>query len=102
MSDGWTTIYGRDAYDGIMTLAKSGEEVVIDGYLHIITHVEFDDAENRGRYKAQQIDLLPFGGLVHAAHEWRGPTGTATTAPADDNGPNHVRDAVWANQWDRI
>jgi hypothetical protein len=86
MSDVWTTIYGRDAYNGIMTLAQSGEEVVIDGYLHIITHVEFDGIENRGRYKAQQIDPLPFGGLVYAVYD------------PDDTQPNHVRDAVRANQ----
>jgi hypothetical protein len=29
-------------------------------------------------------------------HEWRGPMGTETTAPADTK-PNHVRDAVRAN-----
>ncbi|MFM0503991.1 hypothetical protein [Paraburkholderia caffeinilytica] len=88
MSDGWTTIYGRDAYDGVIALARSGQEVVIDGYLHIITHVEFDGIENRGRYKVQQVDPLPFGGLVHALHE------------PDDNKPreNHIRDAVRANR----
>jgi hypothetical protein len=86
MSDVWTTFHGRDAYNGIMTLAQSGEEVVIDGYLHIITHVEFDDIENRGRYKAQQVDLLPLGGLVYAIHD------------PDEPKPNHVRDAVRANQ----
>jgi hypothetical protein len=33
-------------------------------------------------------------------HEWRGPTSTETTAPADDSEPrpNHVRDAVRANR----
>jgi hypothetical protein len=86
MTDNWITFYGRDAYIGIMTLAKSEEEVVIDGYLHIITHVEFDGGENRGRYKAVQVDPLPFGGIVHAI-----------PAP-DDTKPNHVRDAVRANQ----
>jgi hypothetical protein len=31
-------------------------------------------------------------------HEWHGPMSTETTAPADDTKPNHVRDAVRANQ----
>jgi hypothetical protein len=31
-------------------------------------------------------------------HEWRGPMGTEITALADEPKPNHVRDAVRANQ----
>ncbi|WCM21338.1 hypothetical protein NDK50_07795 [Paraburkholderia bryophila] len=85
MEDLWTTIYERAEYDRIMAIAKAGNPVLIDGHLSIITHVEFDNGESRGRYKTTQIQPLPFGGTVKVY---------------DDTNPpkNHVRDAVEANR----
>lgn len=60
-----------------------------DGYFwnEYFEHYEEGDSLFRERIKA-----------AYAAHEWRGPVGIETIAPADEPAPNHVRDAVEANR----
>lgn len=81
-------------------LLKRGESVEIDGLKYFVVGVDFETRHGRGTVNFMPripAELVP--GL--SAHEWRGPMyGTKTTAPEGNSEPrpNHVRDAVRANQ----
>jgi hypothetical protein len=82
--------YALDAVGSIrgIDLPRNGVEPddVYRGRLISKWVVFFTPATATGEYLDRWLD-----------HEWRGPMGTETTAPADDAKPNHVRDAVRAN-----
>jgi hypothetical protein len=65
--------------------------VLIGGLRYLVQQVIYEN----GRFGAWLMPAVP---LQLIDHEWRGPMGTETTTPPDDTKPNHVRDAVRANQ----
>lgn len=74
----------------LLWLEKS-MSVEVDGLQYLVQSVSFKN----GRACAWLMPAIP---LQLADRERRGPIGTETTAPVDEPKPNHVRDAVRANQ----
>lgn len=84
-------IADMDGFSEYQLWLEKSTPVEIDGLKYFVQQVSYEN----GRFGAWLMPAVP---LQLVDHEWRGPMGTQTTAPATEPKPNHVRDAVRANQ----
>lgn len=67
-------------------------------FVRIVSHEPMEGYHWNTYFEHYEEGDALFRARILAAHEWRGPMGTETAAPADEPKPNHVRDAVRANR----
>jgi hypothetical protein len=56
MSDGRIPFYGEEEYARILSMAKAGDPVLLDGFPCVIVSVEFEGGQwNRGYYRVHDV-----------------------------------------------
>lgn len=52
------TFHGASEYERLLSMAKAGEPVLLDGHTYLITEVQYDGVEDRGYYRIDHVQMI--------------------------------------------